>query len=161
MDFQRNNYTAAGTLIAAAGRLTHRQVLKAARRYVAEFHRGARCGFLPATAAQTRPAVRLCRKKTEQTQIAFGVRACSRHHESRFALRLLNAVLGENMSSRLFQTVRRDQGLAYSIYSANSYFDRHGRPRDLGGPGFGESGKDPWNYFARVEAAAGETGAGG
>ncbi len=126
LDFQRKNYTAAGTLIAAAGRLTHHQVLKAARRYAAEFHRGERCGFLPATAAQTRPAVRLCSKKTEQTQIAFGVRACSRHHESRFALRLLNAVLGENMSSRLFQSVREDQGLAYSIYSANSYFDDTG-----------------------------------
>ena len=126
LDFQRKNYTAAGTLIAAAGRLTHHQVLKAARRYAAEFHRGARCGFPPATAAQTRPAVRLCSKKTEQTQIAFGVRACSRHHESRFALRLLNAVLGENMSSRLFQSVREDQGLAYSIYSANSFFDDTG-----------------------------------
>jgi predicted Zn-dependent peptidase len=126
LEFQGKNYTAAGTLIAAAGRLTHRQVVKAAGGYAAEFHRGARCGFLPATAAQRRPAVRLCTKKTEQTQIAFGVRACSRHHEGRFALRLLNAVLGENMSSRLFQTVREDRGLAYSIYSGNSFFDDTG-----------------------------------
>ena len=65
-------------------------------------------------------------KKTEQTQIALGLRACSRHHERRFALRLLNAVLGENMSSRLFQTVREDRGLAYSIYSGNSFFDDTG-----------------------------------
>jgi len=41
-------------------------------------------------------------------------------------LRLLNAVLGENMSSRLFQSVREDHGLAYSIYSANSFFDDTG-----------------------------------
>ncbi len=126
LDFQRKNYTAAGTLIAAAGRLTHRQVVKAARACAAEFHGGARCGFAPATAVQTRPVVRLRTKKTEQTQIAFGMRACSRHHERRFALRLLNAVLGENMSSRLFQTVREDQGLAYSIYSGNSFFDDTG-----------------------------------
>ncbi len=58
--------------------------------------------------------------------MAFGLRGCSRHHGSRFALRVLNAVLGENMSSRLFQKVREDQGLAYSIYSANSYFDDAG-----------------------------------
>ena len=126
LDFQRKNYNAPATLIAAAGRLTHRQAVQAARRYAGEFHGGARCGFPPATAAQTRPAVRLCRKKTEQTQIAFGVRGCSRHHRSRFALRVLNAVLGENMSSRLFQTVREDRGLAYSIYSAHSYFDDTG-----------------------------------
>jgi len=126
LDFQRQNYTAAGTLIAAAGRLTHRQVVQAARGYAARFHGGARCGFARATAAQTRPAVRLCTRKTEQTQIALGVRACSRHHERRFALRLLNAVLGENMSSRLFQTVREDRGLAYSIYSSNSFFEDTG-----------------------------------
>jgi predicted Zn-dependent peptidase len=65
-------------------------------------------------------------KKTEQTQIALGIRACSRHDERRFALRLLNAMLGENMSSRLFQTVREEHGLAYSIYSANSFFDDAG-----------------------------------
>jgi predicted Zn-dependent peptidase len=126
LDFQRKNYNAPATLIAAAGRLTHRQAVQAARRYAGEFHGGARCGFPPAVHVQTRPAVRLCRKKTEQTQIAFGMRGCSRHDRSRFALRVLNAVLGENMSSRLFQTVREDRGLAYSIYSANSYFDDTG-----------------------------------
>jgi predicted Zn-dependent peptidase len=126
LDFQRKNYNAAATLIAAAGRLTHRQVVQAARHYSGEFQGGARSGFAPATAAQTKPAVRLCSKKTEQTQIAFGLRGCSRHHGSRFALRVLNAVLGENMSSRLFQKVREDRGLAYSIYSANSYFDDAG-----------------------------------
>jgi len=126
LDFQRERYTAPATLIAAAGRLTHRQAVRAARGYAAKFHAGARRGFAPATAAQTSPVVALCTKKTEQTQIAFGVRACSRHNESRHALRLLNAVLGENMSSRLFQTVREDRGLAYSIYSGNSFFDDTG-----------------------------------
>src|SRR5205085_8346027 len=61
-------------------------------------------------------------KKTEQTQIALGIRTCSRHDRRRYALRLLNAILGENMSSRLFQVVREDRGLAYSIYSTPSVF---------------------------------------
>ncbi|MGA3181905.1 MAG: pitrilysin family protein [Verrucomicrobiota bacterium] len=126
VDFQRRHYTAAGTVIAAAGRLQHRQALKAVAGYAARFGRGPRARFLPATAAQDGPVARLHRKKTEQTQMAFGVRACSRHHPRRFALRLLNAVLGENMSSRLFQSVREEQGLAYSIYSANSYFEDTG-----------------------------------
>jgi predicted Zn-dependent peptidase len=126
LDFQRERYTAPATLIAAAGRLTHRQAVRAARGYAAKFHAGARRGFAPAIAAQIGPVVALCTKKTEQTQIAFGVRACSRHNERRHALRLLNAVLGENMSSRLFQTVREDRGLAYSIYSGNSFFDDTG-----------------------------------
>jgi predicted Zn-dependent peptidase len=126
VDFQRNHYAAEGVVIAAAGRVQHRQVVKAVAGYARKFPRGRRARFQPATAAQSGPVVRLHAKKTEQTQIAFGVRACSRHHEQRFALRLLNAVLGENMSSRLFQTIREDQGLAYSIYSANSFFEDTG-----------------------------------
>jgi len=126
LEFQRQNYTAAGVLIAAAGRLTHPQMLKAVGRYARKFRGGPRSTFTPATAVQTKPAVRLFTKKTEQTQMALGIRGCSRHHEQRFALRVLNAVLGENMSSRLFQTIREDQGLAYSVYSSNTFFDDTG-----------------------------------
>jgi predicted Zn-dependent peptidase len=125
-DFQRSHYMAEGVVIAAAGRLRHAEVLRAVGRRARQFPRGPRPRFEPVTGAQERPVVRLHTKKTEQTQIALGVRACSRHQEQRFALRLLNAVLGENMSSRLFQTVREEKGLAYSIYSGNSFFDDTG-----------------------------------
>jgi predicted Zn-dependent peptidase len=55
--------------------------------------------------------------------MALGIRVCSRHDERRFALRLLNTLLGENMSSRLFQVLREEHGLAYSIHSGLSFFD--------------------------------------
>jgi predicted Zn-dependent peptidase len=126
LDYQRKNYVSGATLIAAAGRLTHSQLLKLAKPFTRKFARGARSGYAPAASGQTKPAICLHTKKTEQTQLALGVRACSRHDERRFALRVLNAILGENMSSRLFQTVREDHGLAYSIYSANSFFDDTG-----------------------------------
>ena len=126
VDYQKKNYVASATVIAAAGQLRHAQLVKAVRPYARHFLQGGRPNYVPATSAQTKPAVCLHTKKTEQTQIALGVRACSRHDPRRFALRLLNAVLGENMSSRLFQTVREDHGLAYSIYSANSFFDDAG-----------------------------------
>jgi predicted Zn-dependent peptidase len=98
----------------------------AAMKYTRRFAGGARPCCAPAVSTQTKPALHLLSKKTEQAQVALGIRACSRHDERRFALRLLNAVLGENMSSRLFQTVREEHGLAYSIYSANSFFDDAG-----------------------------------
>lgn len=122
----KKNYVASATVIAAAGHLTHGQLLKLVRRYERYFAGGLRPGYVPATCTQTKPCVHLHTKKTEQTQMAFGVRACSRHDPRRFALRVLNAALGENMSSRLFQSVREDHGLAYSIYSANSFFDDTG-----------------------------------
>jgi predicted Zn-dependent peptidase len=126
LEYQRQNYVAPATLLAAGGRITHRQALAAAAKYARKYARGARPRCAPAVSTQTKPALRLLSKKTEQTQLALGIRAFSRHDERHFALRLLNAVLGENMSSRLFQTVREEHGLAYSIYSASSFFDDAG-----------------------------------
>jgi predicted Zn-dependent peptidase len=121
--YQRANYVASRTIFAAAGRLKHRQVVQAVSRLAARFPQGRIPQFAPATCDQTQPAVRLLTKETEQTQLALGIRTCSRHDERRFALRLLNTILGENMSSRLFQVIREDRGLAYSIYSSLGYFD--------------------------------------
>src|SRR5207248_1137074 len=79
--------------------------------------------FLPVNEQQKQSRVRLFTRQTAQTQLALGIRACSRHDERRYALRLLNILLGENMSSRLFQVLREDHGLAYSINSSLSLFD--------------------------------------
>jgi predicted Zn-dependent peptidase len=126
VDYQKQNYVAPATLLAVGGRITHREVVAAIGKYARKFARGARPCCAPAVSTQIKPALCLMTKKTEQTQIALGLRACSRHDERRYALRLLNAILGENMSSRLFQCVREEHGLAYSIYSANSFFDDAG-----------------------------------
>jgi predicted Zn-dependent peptidase len=122
-DFQRQNYVSAGTLVAAAGRLQHEKVVKAVTSFARHLPTGPRPKFVPAQTEQTQPRIRLFRKPIEQTQLALGIRTCSRHDPRRFALRLLNTVLGENMSSRLFQVLREDHGLAYSVCSSLSFYD--------------------------------------
>src|SRR6185503_14267072 len=77
----------------------------------------------PVQDTQTEPRVRVHPKDTAQLQLALGFRTCSRHDERRFALRILNTLLGENMSSRLFQVIREDRGLAYSVHSCLVFFD--------------------------------------
>jgi predicted Zn-dependent peptidase len=124
--FRRTNYVTNAALIAAAGNLSHKRVVKAVARFAPRFPTGHRPRFVPANNGQSQPRLRLFTKKTEQTQLALGVRTCSRHDERRFPLRLLNTMLGENMSSRLFQVVREDRGLAYNIYSSLSFFDDTG-----------------------------------
>ena len=126
LNFLRTNYVTGATLLVAAGNLSHKRVLKAVARFAHRFPRGKRPYFVPAANPQHQPRVRLVTRKMEQTQLALGFRTCSRHDERRFALRLLNTVLGENMSSRLFQVVREDRGLAYNIYSSLSFFDDTG-----------------------------------
>ncbi|MEM1059258.1 MAG: pitrilysin family protein [Verrucomicrobiota bacterium] len=68
-----------------------------------------------------RPRISLTSKPIEQTHLMIGLRGVSRHDERRYALRLLNVILGENMSSRLFQVIREEHGLAYSIHSMVNY----------------------------------------
>ena len=120
--YLRRNYLTRNTLLVTAGKARHRQVLRAMKRYASRFTRGPAPAFLPARNDQHAPRLALVSKPTEQTQIALGLRTCSRHDERRHPLRLLNTMLGENMSSRLFQVIREDRGLAYSVYSTPSFF---------------------------------------
>ncbi len=77
-------------------------------------------GRTPPTA---RPHITLKRKRSlEQVQICLGVPAPPVSDPRRYGLYLMNTILGGGMSSRLFQTIREDRGLAYSIYSEMSPF---------------------------------------
>lgn len=124
--FLRENYVSGASVLVASGRVRHRSVVRAVSKLGARFRTGCKRPFVPATLEQDQPRFSLVCRKTEQTQVAIGFRTCSRHDSRRFALRLLNTILGENMSSRLFQVVREDRGLAYSIYSTPSYFEDTG-----------------------------------
>ncbi len=84
--------------------------------------------------------VRFLRKDTEQYHVCLGGQGISRHDERRFALRVLEGVLGGTSSSRLFQEVREKRGLAYSVFSFSNLHARTGeiglyvgtRPDNLG-----------------------------
>jgi predicted Zn-dependent peptidase len=122
LGYLRQNYVASGALVVAAGKLKHRTVLRKIATYAAGVTTGSRADWPAATNGQVGARVRLATKAAEQSQLAIGIRTCSRHDERRYALRLLSTILGENMSSRLFQVIREDRGLAYSIYSTPSFF---------------------------------------
>jgi predicted Zn-dependent peptidase len=124
--FMGENYVAPSTMIVAAGCVTHARFLRSVARYSSRFLPGERPQYFPANNNQARPFLNVCTRDIEQTQLALGVRTCSRHDDRRFALRLLNTILGENMSSRLFQVVREDRGLAYNISSSISFFEDTG-----------------------------------
>lgn len=64
---------------------------------------------------QTKPALLVKYKKTDQTHLVLGVRAFDFNHPDRYALSILATILGGNMSSRLFISVRERKGLAYNV----------------------------------------------
>ena len=124
--YLRDHYVTGNTLLVCAGNIKHRRAVRAIAQRARHFPPGNRPACAPARIDQHAPRLALFSKKTEQTQIALGIRTCSRHDERRYPLRLLSTILGENMSSRLFQSIREDLGLAYSIYSTPSFFEDTG-----------------------------------
>ncbi len=72
---------------------------------------------------QVKPAVFVKEKKTEQAQLALGVRTFPTHDPRRYALSVLATILGGGMSSRLFHEVREKRGLAYYVRTSAEHFD--------------------------------------
>jgi len=66
---------------------------------------------------QTKPFINLVPKDVEQIQISLGVPGISYHDENRYTQNVMNSILGGGMSSRLFQKLREELGLAYSVYT--------------------------------------------
>ena len=126
IQFQRTNYIAGRTIIAAAGKINHRELSQFVEKFISKIPTGTAHPAVPVGNDRAKSKIKLLTKKVEQSQIAIGFHTCSRHDDQRFSLRLLNTIMGENMSSRLFQTIREDHGLAYSIYSSLCFFEDDG-----------------------------------
>jgi predicted Zn-dependent peptidase len=109
-------YHPANLLIAAAGHLEHGEVRKLVARHFASLRPSpARAnGRAPASVAAT---VTRSKSELEQVHLCVGVSAPPHGHPDRYASYVLNTVLGGSMSSRLFQHVREQRGLVYSISS--------------------------------------------
>jgi predicted Zn-dependent peptidase len=128
--YYRRHYRPDTMVVAAAGNLDHAQVVRLVRRAFGSADAlGDRSAVPVAPRAGSwrrgpRPELVVQQRPTEQANVVLGVPGLSRLDERRFALGVLNAVLGGGMSSRLFQEVREKRGLVYSVYSyATQYAD--------------------------------------
>ncbi len=119
--FHRRRYRPPHVVVAAAGSVDHDRVVELV---AATEGRGegegaaATLGPVP----PLRPQVRFVRKDTEQVHACLGGRGIPRDDDRRFALRVLDTILGGTSSSRLFQEVREKRGLAYAVYSFASLY---------------------------------------
>ena len=118
------HYRPSNVVLAAAGNLTHDRVLELidARFPSTEGTRPAR----PRTEPGASDPVVVLHRDTEQTHVVTGVRALPALDPDRYALTIMNQVLGGGMSSRLFQEIRETRGLAYSVFSYSASFDDAG-----------------------------------
>ncbi len=122
-DFFRRWYAPNNMVITAAGNLRHQQLLDLVAAAFGN-REPADDGFRDTT---PRPHARITarsKRELEQVHICLGVPSYPMGHEGRYAVALLNTILGGGMSSRLFQNIRERQGLAYAVFSeVNPYRD--------------------------------------
>jgi predicted Zn-dependent peptidase len=115
--FHAGRYTAQNVVVAAAGSVDHDRIVELVQRTIGD---PAPSGPPPQPLALPAGPVarrRFFAKETEQYHVALGAPGIARDDDRRFALRVLDGVLGGTSSSRLFQEVREKRGLAYSVYS--------------------------------------------
>ena len=115
-EFWRATYRPANTVLAIAGDLEHAEAVELVSAAFGSGN-GSLPGFLPAPELPAGPRVMLGKRDTAQAQLAIGLPALRRDHPDSWTLAVLNAVLGDGMSSRLFLSVREELGLAYDVSS--------------------------------------------
>ncbi len=122
--FLDRHYRPSNMVVSVAGDCTHDAVADGLERRFA----GLRGGEVPQREAPGPDAVALevVRRPTEQAHLVYGARSVSRFDERRWALAVLNHVLGGGLSSRLFQKVREERGLAYSVWSERAAYQDTG-----------------------------------
>ena len=116
VNYHGDRFHGGNMVFSAAGKLDHDQFVDAVAGKFATLAGGATLHELSAPEPSARVVMRN-KKSLEQVQICLGVPAPPITDEDRYAALILNTVLGGGMSSRLFQTIREERGMAYSIYS--------------------------------------------
>jgi predicted Zn-dependent peptidase len=120
--FFRGAYRPRNMLIAAAGNLRHDRFLRAIRRAFGSMRPGSGTAH-PVTPPRPHPGiVTRSKRELEQLHLVLGVPGFPERYGDRYSLFVLNALFGGTMSSRLFQKIREERGLAYSVYSAVNAF---------------------------------------
>ncbi len=119
LQYLASHYTGGNIVVAAAGNLQHEQVVDLVAREFTAIRPSPEAArhWPPAPKAPSGPVAMLREKDTEQAHLVVGVSGIPQDHEQIYALHLLNTVLGGSASSRLFQEIREERGLAYSVYS--------------------------------------------
>lgn len=123
--FRTKHYLTGNCTIAASGSVDHDALVALAERFLGALPRGPR-SVRPEAHAAGEAKLTVFNKETEQAHICYGVATMNAHHPDRFALAMLDGIIGGGMSSRLFQEIREKRGLAYAVYSFSALYQDTG-----------------------------------
>lgn len=124
MDYFNKNYVFKNIVISAAGNVRHKELVDAVKRNIdgfdAKFCKEKELSFLKEPLPNKK--VKIIKKRINASNLCYGTLGCRRTSPDRFPLGLLMNIIGGSMSSRLFQKIREDNGLAYSVYAGNTQY---------------------------------------
>jgi predicted Zn-dependent peptidase len=131
-DYIHNRYTPENVVISIAGNVSDKFILEV-EKYFGSYEGGDSSIIENIPVFQSNHLSR--KKETEQAHLCIGFEGLKIGHEDVYSLIILNNILGGSMSSRLFQEVREQRGLAYSVFSYHSAYQDNGVVTVYGGTG--------------------------
>jgi predicted Zn-dependent peptidase len=145
VDYLVHKYLPSNTVVAIAGDIKHQEMADAVNQALGKWTNRLPPPTYLTYKEQTSPQVSIETRDTEQVHLCLALPGLSILHPKRFTLDLLNVILGEGMSSRLFTEIRDKLGLAYSIQSFVDHFLDSGSITIY-------AGVEPKNLRAAIEA---------
>ncbi|MCH2508984.1 MAG: insulinase family protein [Dehalococcoidia bacterium] len=121
-EYMHQQYNPANTVVAVAGNVTHEEVVGMLAETTRDWKPLESLDWELATDNVEGPLVKVERRHSDQTHLCLGVPGLSLTHPDRYAFNLMNTILGDGMSSRLFLNLREEQGLAYDVHSSSSNY---------------------------------------
>ena len=122
MTYLSELYSASNLTVVVSGGIDADKTVAQVEKYFGQMKQFNTKTFESLTEAQTKPAVLVKQKQTEQVHIALGVRTIPVRSPKRYPLSVLSAILGGGMSSRLFHEIREKRGLAYYVRSSSDEY---------------------------------------
>ena len=147
--FFTSHYVPSNLIVSVAGNIAHDAVVAALDQRLGDWQGPPAPSWQPSTAQNDGPRITIAQRDTEQANVCLAFPGLGHTDPDHDALTLLNAILGDGMSSRLFQSVREERGLAYDISSSTSGFHETGVFEIA-------AGCDPERVDAVIEAVLGE-----
>ncbi len=126
LSYRATHYHAGSTVISAAGKIRHEQVVEMIAKLLHKIPSRRPIRYEKAPDYSCRPCIASERRDVQQTQLALGFPGPSHQDPRRYAMQILHIILGGNASSRLFQELREKRGLCYSVNTHPSSFNDTG-----------------------------------
>jgi len=152
LDFLSREYIPQNTVVSIAGNIQHDRIVEELSKHIGDWQNKKKSLTFPVYVEKENPRLKVENRETEQTHLCLALPGISLTHPKRFTLDLLNVILGEGMSSRLFLEVRDKLGLAYNVHSYLDHFHDSGALTIY-------AGVEPKNLTVSIEAILKQLGA--